>query len=316
VLIWSISACNALYHERLVYDQRDIQVGIQPDDSTRKFPPAIANSHPARLTAEQIRTLLGSIQVTGWSGMIGGVIKDPSPIPLLNEEELRLVSQPLATALSQAGPEERVFFSIPNRAVPYNDDRTMVALFIRDPYLHLILQDHYAFLRADTAGGDDYKDPRDNKGMHLWLMRPAKAASLSPEETPRWGLFETVRISMKVQDVLAARASFPTAAQAAQANPPANVPPQASPPQPAPSTQALQTQPTPKGGPAAPGTAEPSEDLRLLIRELTAANLDLRERLKDQARDVQALKDELARLRQELTDNKAKTKSRRKPPAP
>jgi len=307
LLCGSLTACNALNHERLVYDEQDVQIGIQHDPSTRSSPPTIVNSHPARITAEEIHLLLGSVQVSGWSGMIGGLLRDPRPIPLLKEEELNRVARPLVAALSQAGPEERVFFSVPNLAVPYNDDRTAGSLFIRGPYLHVILQDHTAFVRTDTGGGEDYKDPRETKGMHLWLTRPAQAASLSPADTPAWGPFERVHISMKIQDVLAARTALPIAAQAGQPVP------QAPAMQPAPLPP---TQPTSKGGTGASVAAESVEDLRLMLRELSAANLELRGRLKDQAQDMQSLKDELAKLKQALTDNKANTKPRRKAPTP
>nr|MBI3614067.1 hypothetical protein [Nitrospirota bacterium] len=256
---------------------------------------------------EDLRTLLGSVQVSGWSGMIGGLLKDPSAIPLLKEEELRLVLKPLAAALSQAGPDERVFFSIPSLTVRYNEDRTAGSLFIRGPYLHLTLQDHTAFVRTDTAGGDDYKDPRDFKGMHLWLARPAQPATLSPAETPAWGPFEKVHISMKIQDVLAARTSLPIAGQAGQPVP------QAPAVQPVP---ALPTQPTAKSGSGTPTAVESAEDMRLMLRELSSANLELRSRLKDQAQNMQSLKDELAKLKQALTDSKPKAKSRRKPAPP
>ncbi|TAJ07373.1 MAG: hypothetical protein EPO61_15570 [Nitrospirae bacterium] len=306
VLLCTAPACGALSHERLVYNERDVQIGTEHDPSTSSSPPTVLNSHPARLTVEDIRALLSSVQVSGWSGMVGGLLRDPTPIPLLKEEELNLVAKPLVSALSQARPDERVFFSVPNLAVRYNEDRTAGSLFIRGPYLHLTLQDHTAFVRTDTAGGEDYKDPRDFKGMHLWLARPAQPASLSPADTPAWGPFEKVHISMKIQDVLAAR-SLPIAAQTGQPVP--QVPA-------AQLVPVIPTLPTSKGSSGAPTTAESAEDLRLMLRELSSANLELRSRLKDQAQDMQSLKDELAKLKQELTDSKPKAKSRRKPAAP
>jgi hypothetical protein len=168
--------------------------------------PLATNSHPARLTAEEIRTLLKVLRVSGWSGTLAGLFVDPRPIPLLTEEELQLVSAPLALALSEAGPRERVFFSIPDPAAPYREDRIAAALFLRGSYAHLILTDHYAFALADTASGKDVKDPRDTKGMKLWVAPPAKPASLAGEGAPRWGPFETVRVSINLEEILAARA--------------------------------------------------------------------------------------------------------------
>ncbi len=263
-----------------------------------------------------MRVLLGSLQVSGWSGAVAGVILTPGRIPLFNDEELRLIAGPVTTALSQAGPRERVFFTIPNLAAPYRDERTAGSLFVRGAYLHLVLTDHSAFTRTDTGGGEDEPDLRDTKGMRLFVARPAQAAVLLAAETPHWGPFEKIHVSMKIQDVLAARASLPTAAaQAAQAVQPAQDQPKPSSSQ-LPPTPAPQPQPALKVGPGTPSATESADDLRLLLRELTAANLELRSRLKDQAQDVQALKEELTRLRQELTGGKAKPKPRKKSASP
>ncbi len=58
-----------------------------------------------------------------------------------------------------------------------------------------------------------------------------------------------------------------------------------------------------------------TEDLRLQIRELTISNLELRTRLEKQARQMQSLQDELARMKRELKKTSPKTQAPRKPPA-
>jgi predicted RNase H-like nuclease (RuvC/YqgF family) len=59
---------------------------------------------------------------------------------------------------------------------------------------------------------------------------------------------------------------------------------------------------------AAPAAPPTSDDLELQIRELTNANLDLRNRLNEQRTEIGTLRQELDRLRQEV-----KTKSPQKP---
>ena len=197
-----LSACAGLTGERIMYDQQGIRVSIEPDRSVSRSTPPALNSHPATLSRDDIQTLLKSVHISGWSGTILGAIQNPQPIPLLKKEELNAIADPLASALQQAGPEERVRFLLPNREAPYSDDRTTGALFVRGPYLHVVVTDHAAFTRADTGGGDADRDLRDTKGMKLWVAEPARMASLPPNEEPRWVPFETVHVSMNVSEVL------------------------------------------------------------------------------------------------------------------
>lgn len=281
----SVSACVGLSGERLLYDERGIQIGIQHDPSTGEGSPPALNSHPAQLTVDEVRQLLGFIRVSGYSGTLAGLLVRPQPIPLFKDDELSLVAAPLAAAFSQVGRRERVFFSMPNLQTPYEPDRTAGALFLRGPYLHLVLTDHSAFTRTDTGGGEDDRDLRDTKGLKLFMTGPAKVASLSPEQAPHWGPFEKVVLSMNVQEALTAR------------------------PAPAPS-QALQAQPNP----APAGLSTPrdlTEGLRLQLQGLTDANLDLRARLNEQAQAMESLKTELARMKQELDKAKKKTPRRK-----
>src|SRR6185436_1571274 len=139
LLVLSLQACAELSRERLVYDKRDIRIGIESDLSTGRSSPSALNAHPGQLSANQIRELLGAVRVSGYSGTLAGLVIKPQPVRLFNDEELALVAAPLAMALSQAGPRERVFFSLPNFQTPYEKDRTAGALFLRGPYLHLLL---------------------------------------------------------------------------------------------------------------------------------------------------------------------------------
>jgi len=243
--------------------------------------------------------MLGVLHVTGWSGTLVGMIATPRPIPLFKEEEMVTLSGLLATALRQAGSDERVFFSLPNKEAPYSNDRTEGALFVRSPYLHIVLTDHAAFTRADTGGGEDYKDLRDTKGMKLWIAPPAQAAAVPAAEMPRWAPFETVHISLNTNEVSAlTKTAAPARADRALVQPQAAQPAHLSP----------QTSPV-----AAP-TA--TEDQRSQIRELTRSNLDLRDRLDEQSKQMKELQEELARLQQELEKAKSKSRTPRKSPTP
>lgn len=299
LVVLGLSACAGITGERVVYHQQGVQVGIQSDPTIGRSSPPARNSHPATLSPNELRLLLGSLQISGWSGTLVGLVQNPQPIPLLGEDELNRLADPLATALRQAGPTERVSFSLQNKERPYSPDRTTGMLFIRGPYLHLVVTDHSAFTQADTGGGEDYKDLRDTKGMKLWVARPAQAATIPAVEEPRWAPLETVHISLNMSEVstpkkTAAPARADRVLVQPQAALPAQLPPQTS----------------PAAAPAA------NEDQRLQLRELTRSNLDLRDRLDEQAKQVKELKEELARLQQELEKAKLKSRIPRKSPVP
>lgn len=300
-LLAGLFACIEPSRQRVVYDQRGIEVGIEHDPSTDRSSPPTVNNHPARLTEEDVRRLLEVFRVGGYSGTLGGLLANPRPFPVFTNEELRIIAGPVATALSQAGVRDRVYFSIPNLQVRYSDDRTAGALFLRGPYLHLMLRDHSALLRTDTASGDADKDPRETKGMRLSVLAPARVATLAPEDEPRWSPLEKVYTRVNVNEVLYAPAATPSPMPTVQVAGPTPAPP------PAPLAQAA---PAPKVPPQV--VTEQAEDLRQQIRELTSSNLDLRARLQDQAEQVKAIQEELERLKQELKKAPPK-KSQTKP---
>jgi hypothetical protein len=279
----SLSGCGTLPQEHLLYDQQGVRVGIQTDPTIGRGSPT-RNSHPARISPQDLRQLLSALQVSGWSGTVVGLFESPRPVALFDDAELSDLSSPASLAFQQAGPDERVFFTLANRKIPYSDDRTSGALFIRETYLHVVVTDHRAYTRADTAGGNE-KDPRDTKGMKLWVTRPYQAAVVPPEKEPKWAPFETVHLSLNMSDLLISRRS-----ERAK-DPRVNLPRESS---------------------AAPSV----DDLQLQIRELTQSNLELRKRLEEQSRQMNDLKLELESVQREQAGLKRQTPSTTQPSSP
>ncbi len=288
--LFMLTACVRLSHQRLLYDTSDMQVGLSTDLSVDiEASPPIINKHPADFTREEIHTLLGALQVSGWSGAIVGVFAMPQPRPVFTDAELAALAEPLVAAFRVATLRERVFFVLQNPAARYDPDRTAGSIFFRDDYLHVVLTDHYAFLPADPGGGEK-RDPRDTKGMKLWVTRPVQAATVPSAQEPRWNSFETVHISLKPVEVLAALKVPETAAESLRRQTPPLAP----------------GQPDLKTGSSTPHTADPLEDLR--------------SQMKEQAVTIQKLKAELEQLRKQAKSSKVKPSSRqqapRKQPAP
>src|SRR5262249_43024726 len=63
-----LTACGATSQQRVVYQEGGIQVGIITDLSTNEHAmPPVRNSHPVDLTPKEIRSLIASLEVSGWS---------------------------------------------------------------------------------------------------------------------------------------------------------------------------------------------------------------------------------------------------------
>ncbi|HXX76631.1 MAG TPA: hypothetical protein VEI50_15980 [Nitrospiraceae bacterium] len=299
IMVLGLSACGVLSTEQVVYDQQGFQVGIELDPTIKRSREPVQNNHPAKFSPTELQAILGMIEVSGWSGTLMGLLAPPRPVPLFKDEELREVAPHLATAFRGAGPTERIFFSLVNRQAPYRDERTAGALFLRGPYLHVVVRDHMSVIATDT-GGSDQKDIRDTKSMKLWVVHPANAAMVPDAEEPRWDPFESVHISVKPREVLALReARLSSTASRPAAAPLIKVTPQLD---------------TKDGQMSSPASLSP-EDLQLQIKELTSSNLDLRKKIEEQTRQMKDLADEMERLRQELEKAKSKRPSPRSAPS-
>lgn len=286
----TLSACQTFNNERIISDQQGVQIGLQTDPSVQRSSPPALNAHPSAVTTQELLVLLGAVRVSGWSGTIVGWFDEPRSIPLFDDADLRAIAVPITKAFRQAGPTERVFFSLPNSKSAYGD-ATTGALFIRGAYLHVVVTDHKAFARADTAGGDE-KDIRDTKGMKLGVAHPYRRSTMPAPDEPGWAPFETVHLSLNVKELLAHDSLSRGGAVARTKNEPTNA-------------EAAKTEPI-----------ESPQDLRLQIRELTESNLDLRDRLNQQMQQLQELKEELGRLRRESDGTRAKKPALRKPSSP
>lgn len=299
LLLIDFSGCVALRQPRVLYNEGGIQVGLEPDRSLGDTSRARANSHPVPFTSEQMRQLLGALQVSGYSGTLVGLVMDPPSRPVFSPEEIDLIATPIANAFREASPRDRIFFSIPNLHAPYHRERTEGEFFVRIPYFFVLLKDHSAFTRTDTGGGDDERDPRDHKGMRLSVAAPVRASTPPTEDSPNWGPYEEVHLAINLQQAEAALAAARHIQGNTAARPTLQIPQPQSPAQVPESSR-----------PSA--SAESIDDLHLQVRELTNANQDLRKKLSEQTAEIEALKETLAGIQHDLNQSKTKADPRRK----
>ena len=143
-------------------------------------------------------------------------------------------------------------------------------------------RDHYAFLKADTGGGEK-RDPRDTKGMKLWVVGPAQAASVPDEKEPHWNAFEKVHISLKPAEVLAAQRMPQTATDSSRQV-------------------------------AVPAAGQPALKADAAATNATESVNDMRAQLKEQSGMIEKLKAELEQLRNEIKTGTSKPSSGPQPP--
>jgi hypothetical protein len=96
-LLAFLAAAPGLPQADVVWEDDESWVRIE--GAEKGAPP---NDHPADLTAADVQTLLGGLEVRRRKG--------EAPVPLFSLEELELITPYLATAFAEAGPGQDVYF--------------------------------------------------------------------------------------------------------------------------------------------------------------------------------------------------------------
>jgi hypothetical protein len=294
-VIFNTSACSIVHQGRSLYDKEGIHIGVEADPSINRSSQPTLNNHPKDLMPREVESLLQGIQISGYSGTLVGLVTRPQPVALFTPKELSTISGPLASAFREAKSDERVTFSLPKPNVIYSEDRTVGFLFFRGLYLHVIVTDHSSIIRTDTGGGE-VKDIRDTKGLKLSVTTPTQAAIVPDLEQPRWAPFERVHLSLNVNEVLAQKERVPGSRMNQE---------RAVSPSLIPSVPAIESR---QGSTSL-------EDLQHQIKELSGTNQELRGRLDEQNKHMQALQDQVERLRRELPQPAPKKKLHKTVPA-
>lgn len=96
-----VSPCTALAAGgKTIWQSRDQFVAIEKQDGEG----ATANNHPAKLSADQLRSMLESLETTETG--------KNKPLPVFNEPEREILVEMLREGLSLAGPKEDVTFAV------------------------------------------------------------------------------------------------------------------------------------------------------------------------------------------------------------
>ncbi len=182
VLVLILSGCGATLMggnkpeiSSVIWKHRDQFVRIESQDRSNTTPPA--NEHPASLSAERIRNMLGSLDVQ-FEGK-------KEPIPVFTFKELEILGESISSGLAQAGPREDVTFAIAGihrGLISFAKDRSISTYraFIENGKFNLIIgtlhEEYIDNIERRTfplvPGSRKYTPPNPRKRTVTWKIMP------------------------------------------------------------------------------------------------------------------------------------------------
>jgi hypothetical protein len=252
---------------RVLFQQGRTVVQLETDPTVGGTSGQGWNTHPIVIKPQQMATLLRGVRVRSEPGVVGALLGLAVPAEaVFTDEEVSLLAPVLAEGLAQAGPAERVGFTLRSAQSGRRYGPLSGHLSVRDPYLKFGLNEH------PTVGWEDPEDPPAPKLFELEFIREGFLRPASEEE--RKGTYRrrpVLQIDYRRYLATLTEPGSPTPKQAAPAVPPPGD-------DPASSASAAEA---PRAGPPAGSQVVKSVELK-----------------------VQALTEELARLREELAETK------------
>lgn len=139
------AACD--FHYRAAADPAldEVVVRAVPNSGT-------AYDHPARLSSQELASILQEVRVQFKSNWLQRLITGPlEAIPLFDEAALARAAPPLAEALEKAGAHDRIVFYVAQRRADDRRDVTSGVLFVKGRGLTIALVNHQN--RVDVLPG-------------------------------------------------------------------------------------------------------------------------------------------------------------------
>ena len=270
---------------RIIHQQGRTTVQLEKDPSAGGTFTSTGNSHPVSIKAVQVATVLRGIQIRSEQGVVGTLLSLAAPADaVFMEEEVMVLAPLLADGLAQAGPSERVGFTLWSDKPGRRNAPLAGHIAIREPYLRFGLNDH------PTIG---WQDPEDSSAPKLFTLEFQRESFVRPASDEEQKAARKARpmIQIDYRRYLAA----PQDQGAAAPVPAPSISRPVIPPAMAPTRD------------AAVSESSVLKDLQRQVKELTDSNQELRSKLKDM-RDrqdqSQAVNEELTRLRRDLAEAK------------
>ena len=173
---------------RVVYEDPINFVRLERDPAVLDEFPESKHSHPFTIEGEEMADLLRGFSVREHRNAVQRLISGQAPRePVFREEEVLLLADKLAEALSQARPHERVTFYLSLPRTSIKREFTSGGLYVRENQLHFILG-NFRVIYGIPAYGMVYDRrypmmPTSAKGFDLFF-EPARA--VVPQQVRFW----------------------------------------------------------------------------------------------------------------------------------
>ncbi len=119
---------------KIIYQSGLSEVRVEQD------PDSMTNSHPANLTATEVGTLLRGVRAWERRNFIHRLfVGEADRTRAFRNEEITVLASPMAKALAQTGPAERVYFHLSHATDQGDEETTTGWTAIRGSILHLTL---------------------------------------------------------------------------------------------------------------------------------------------------------------------------------
>jgi hypothetical protein len=100
------------------------------------------NTHPVALTPAEVGTILRGVRVWERRNVIHRLVSGEAPkTRAFRDDELSFLAPAISRALAQAGPSDHVYFHVSHATPTGEEETTTGRIFIRDPILHLVLNE-------------------------------------------------------------------------------------------------------------------------------------------------------------------------------
>ena len=137
----------------LVYENPTAFVRLEPSPWIDSDDPATWNTHPARLTRQQIQEALEGLRIREHrAGIIRWLRGQAEVEPAFRAEEIELLTLKLLEGLDLAVPQEIVTFYLSHPVNATRREVTSGGLFVTDGLLHIILSNHRFMYEIPAAG--------------------------------------------------------------------------------------------------------------------------------------------------------------------
>ncbi|TAL08865.1 MAG: hypothetical protein EPO02_11840 [Nitrospirae bacterium] len=277
---------------RVLYQENRTVIELEKDPSEG------GNTHPAPVSSSQLAKILNGLLIQHDRAVAMSVVKGTGKLePVFDAEEIALLAPLLAKGLQQTDPSQRVGFTFWSPVNGRGYAAFSGAVSVRTPYFIFILKEH---------PGSDWQDRSATPQQpSLFALDFKQGAYLKPgSDDERMGSYRArPTLQIDYRRYLAA-ADGPSGSAPTAREPTVLVP---SAPASATSRPPAVSSPATPPRELAKTDGDLVAELQRQVKELTDSNQELRARLRemrDRQDQSQAMNEELARLRRDLTETK------------